>query len=112
MIQASHITGFIFAHLQLAMRRFYYGISLGIPAEPLLYTEARTNPITDKALKPTKSQDREEIEGSQMKDLLSVDTHIYSSPPSLYLRTQELAVVRRQNLSLLLPLLKDDAMHN
>ncbi|QQK43989.1 hypothetical protein Pdw03_7890 [Penicillium digitatum] len=53
------------------MRRFYYGISLGIPAEPLLYTEARTNPITDKALKPTKSQDREEIEGSQMKDLLA-----------------------------------------
>lgn len=35
---------FHFVHLQLAMRRFYYGAQFGIPVQSLLYTEVGTSP--------------------------------------------------------------------
>lgn len=102
---------FHFVHLQLAMRRFYYGAEFGIPVQSLLYTEVGTNPLTSKALKPKKPHDEEEFQCSHMTTLISVDARICLNPPSLYLRTQELAVVRRQNLSLLFPYLENYAMH-
>lgn len=98
-------------HLQLSMRRFYRGAQFGIPVPSLLYTEAGTNPITKKALKLTKPYDEEKFQCSHMTTLLSIDVRICSNPPSLYLRTQELAVVRRQYLSLLFPDPKNEFMH-
>jgi hypothetical protein len=103
---------FYFVHLQLAMRRFYHGAQYGIPVQSLLYTEVGTNPITYKALKPTKPHDEEEFQCSHMTTLLSVDARICSNPPGLYLRTQELAVVRQHNLSLLFPHPKNESMHS
>ncbi|CAG7949259.1 unnamed protein product [Penicillium nalgiovense] len=89
---------FYFVHLQLAMRRFYNGAQFGIPVQSLLYTEVGTNPITYQAPKPTKPRNEEEFQCSHMTTLLSVDARICSNPPGLYLRTQELAVVRQHNL--------------
>lgn len=103
---------FHFVHLQLVMRRFYYGAEFGIPVQSLLYTEVETNLITDQAMKNTKPQEEEEFQSSHMTTLLSVDARICSNPPSFYLRTQELAVVRKQNLSLLFPYPANDSMHN
>lgn len=102
---------FHFVHLQLAMRRFYYGAQFGIPVQSLLYTEVGINRITSNALKSTKLHDEEDFQCSHMTTLLSVDARICSNPPSLYLRTQELAVVRKHNLSLLFPYPEHDAMH-
>lgn len=93
------------------MRRFYYGAQFGIPVQSLIYTEVRINRITSKALKSTKPHDEESFQCSHMTTLLSVDARICSNPPSLYLRTQELAVVRKHNLSLLFPYPENDAMH-
>lgn len=103
---------FHFVHLQLAMRRFYYGAEFGIPVQSLLYTEVGINRITEQAVTPTNLQDEEAFQCSHMTTLLSVDARICSNPPSLYLRTQELAVVRQHNLSLLFPHPANGSMHN
>ena len=103
---------FYFVHLQLAMRRFYHGAPFGIPVQSLLYTEVGVNRITYEALRPTKPHDEEEFQCSHMTTLLSVDARICSEPPGFYLRTQELAVVRQHNLSLLFPHPKNGSMHS
>lgn len=93
------------------MRRFCHAAQFGIPVQSLLYIEVGNNPITSKALNPTKPHNEEDFQCSHMTTLLSIDARICSNPPSLYLRTQELAVVRKHNLSLLFPHPKDAAIH-
>lgn len=96
---------FHFVHLQLAMRRFYYGPHFGIPVESLFYTEAGTQvlgglPDSWIGSAPNSTQ---ELHSNYMTTLKSFEARICSTPPSLCLRIQELAVVRRQNISRIFP---------
>lgn len=99
---------FYFVHLQLAMRRFMHGPEFGIPVESLSYTEVATSRIVTKAntIHPELEETRlidERVQLNTQTTLFSVDARICTSPPSLFLRTQELAVVCREKAWKLLP---------
>lgn len=91
-----------FVHLQLAMRRYYYGPEFGIPAESLFYTEVATWPLGDNGRVSTASKSKPiSPELHHMTSLKSVEARIsISAPgPGLCLRTQEMAVARREDIS-------------
>jgi hypothetical protein len=72
---------FHFAHLNLAMRQFYYGPQYGISTNSLSFTEVRCHrPFGPQCL------------GSTV--LLSVDTQICPEPPSFYMRVQDIMLVK------------------
>ncbi|CAG8230911.1 unnamed protein product [Penicillium salamii] len=72
-----------FAHLQLVMRRFYHGPEAERSRLFLHLTENKSEGKTGKDLKMT---------------LFSVEGRICTTPPSLYIRTQGIAVVPRKYL--------------
>lgn len=88
---------FHFVHLHLAMRRFYFGPSFGIAAESLMYTEVTTYPLHSPKRSDAQMSE-EEFQICHRTGLLSVDARVCPKAPSLCLRTQELAVTRRQNV--------------
>lgn len=96
---------FHFVHLQLAMRRFYYGPHFGIPTESLFYTEAGTQVLGGPAALWIGSVPNsiQELHRNYMTTLKSFEARICSTPPSLILRIQELAVARRQNIPRIFP---------
>ncbi|PLN85570.1 hypothetical protein BDW42DRAFT_202409 [Aspergillus taichungensis] len=98
---------FHFVHLQLAMRRFYYGPEFGIPVEALLYTEIKASRFKSKGPPLLQPPINKASEGDTQKDnmmvLFSAEARICSAPPALCLRTQDIAVVTRQNLPRLWP---------
>ena len=98
---------FHFVHLQLAMRRFYYEPGFGIPVESLLYTEIGASRLTSKARpwlqSPVNNISEEDPLKNVMRTLFSAEARICSVPPSLCLRTQEIAVVIRQNVPRMWP---------
>lgn len=105
---------FHFAHLHLAMRRFYYGPKYGIPVDSFFYTEVGTRPISlEVDLAPRISHPylfNEEYQRNHITELISVEARICTTPPSLCLGTQELAVGRKENISQLFPNFKDKPM--
>lgn len=88
---------FHFVHLHLAMRRFYFGPSFGIPAESLMYTEVAPHALHS-ATRSHAQMSEEEYQTCHRIGLVSVDARVCPKPPSLCLRTQELVVARRQNV--------------
>ncbi|CAG7969152.1 unnamed protein product [Penicillium nalgiovense] len=77
---------FDFLHLQLAMRRFYYGPEYGISTEDISYTQVRL--YTPQS-------------GTQIPLLSSLDAQICSTSPSLILRVQQIMSVPRRKRYLL-----------
>ncbi|KAJ6002660.1 hypothetical protein N7451_005207 [Penicillium sp. IBT 35674x] len=103
-----------FVHLQLAMRRYYYGAEFGIPVESLFYTEVATWPLGDNGRASTASKSTLiSPELHYMTSLKSVEARVsISAPgPGLCLRTQELAVGRRENISKIFPRSASDLMY-
>lgn len=103
-----------FVHLQLAMRRYYYGPEFGIPVESLFYTEVATWPLGENGRVSTASKAKSiSPELHQMTSLKSVEARIsISAPgPGLCLRTQEMAVARRENISKIFPRSSSDFMY-
>lgn len=98
---------FHFVHLHLAMRRFYYGPQFGIPVESLLYREVVAYTFAPKLAVslgfPPPSLSNEEYQRNYITALMSVDARICTTPPSLCLRMQQLAVVRKQNIARFFP---------
>ncbi|CAI7649393.1 unnamed protein product [Penicillium bialowiezense] len=93
---------FHFVHLQLAMRRFYHGPKYGIPVESFLYTEVKAAKLNTKGLSflpPVKKKSEGEANQDFMLTLFSAEARICSTPPGLCLRTQDIAVVSRQNVT-------------
>jgi hypothetical protein len=86
---------FHFVHLHLAMRRFYFGPSFGIPVETLMYTEVITFPLCSSNLIGARVSEKK-FKICQRTGLLSVDAQVCHGPPCLCLRIQRLAVIRRQ----------------
>lgn len=93
---------FHFVHLQLAMRRVYYGPEFGIPVESLLYTEIKANRFRSKGPPLLQPPINKATEGDTQKDIMmmlfSAEARICSTPPALCMRTQDIAVVTRQNI--------------
>ena len=93
---------FHFVDLQLAMRRFYYGPEFGIPVESLLYTEIKANRFKYKGPPVLQPPINKASGGDTQKDnmmvLFSAEARICSTLPALCMRTQDIAVVTRQNL--------------
>ncbi|KAK1147650.1 hypothetical protein N8T08_000992 [Aspergillus melleus] len=94
-----------FVHLQLAMRRFYYGPQFGIPAESFSSTEVAVHSLENGTMTPMSSLpasagplSNEELNNNVMTTLTSIEARICPDPPGLCVRAQELAVVRRQNV--------------
>lgn len=82
-----------FIHLQLVMRRFYYGPQFGISPESLFYIEVAVHdpdPLFKTSAEPVTS-------------LMSIEARIYPTAPSLCLRIQELAAVKQHNVWGLFP---------
>lgn len=79
---------FTFPHLQLAMKRHFYGIKHGISTESLSFTEVQVFLGED------------EIE--RVITLLSVEARICSKPTSLCLRIQHWALISSTNRDMLL----------
>lgn len=109
---------FHFVHLQLAMRRFYYGPEFGIPAESFSSTEVAACPLEIGTLNPRdllSAFDRSisigELNQNVMRTLASIEARICPDPPGLCVRTQELAVVRRQNVLQAPPRFLNSYMH-
>ncbi|PKY08570.1 hypothetical protein P168DRAFT_19095 [Aspergillus campestris IBT 28561] len=98
---------FHFVHLQLAMRRFYYGPEFGIPVESLLYTEIKASRFKSNGpllLHPPINKASEgDTQQDNMMILFSAEARICSTPPALCMRTQDIAVVTRHNLPRLWP---------
>lgn len=94
-----------FAHAQLAMRRFYHGPRFGITTDSLFHTEVRVNRLSNSAiLPPSQAMTEEQFLNEHMTSVVSFEARVCPAPnPSLCLRIQGLAVVRRQNASMLLP---------
>lgn len=94
-----------FAHAQLAMRRFYHGPQFGITTDSLFHTEVRVNRLSNSAvLPPSQAVTEEQFLNEHMTSVQSFEARVCPGPnPSLCLRIQGLAVVRRQNASMLLP---------
>ena len=82
---------FHFVHLHLAMRRFCFGPSFGIPTESLTYTYVSIAPLY-----PRMSE--REFWASHRTGLMSVEARVCPNPPGLCLRIQNLAVVKRQSV--------------
>ncbi|KAJ5819621.1 hypothetical protein N7474_005212 [Penicillium riverlandense] len=75
------------------MRRFYYGPQFGISAESLFYIEVAVHapdPLFKNSAVPVTS-------------LMSIEARIYPTAPSLCVRIQELAFVKRHNVWDLFP---------
>ena len=93
---------FYFVHLQLAMRRFYYGPNFGIPVESLFYTQVGIEPLSPPYawfnLGPWGTQ---RLDLDYMTVLKSFEARICPAPPTPTpcLRIQELRVATRQNIS-------------
>lgn len=79
---------FVFPHLQLAMRRHYYGPGHGIPTESLSFTEVQVHIDEDKP--------------EQVTTLLSVEARICLEPTSLSLRIQQWALIDSAKRDLML----------
>ncbi|KAJ5604249.1 hypothetical protein N7537_007205 [Penicillium hordei] len=98
---------FHFVHLQLAMRRFYYGPEFGIPVESLLYTEIKANRFRSNGPPLLQPPTNKASEGDTQKDIMmtlfSAEARICSTPPALCMRTQDIAVVTRQNIPRMWP---------
>lgn len=98
---------FAFVHLQLAMRRFYYGSEFGIPVESLLYTEIKSSPFRSQGPHllqlPANKMSKRNAEKDVMTTLFSAEFRICSMPPGLCMRTQNIAVVTRQNVPRMWP---------
>jgi len=96
-----------FTHVQLAMRRFYHGMQYGISTDSLFHTEVRVDRLRSNSTPQspnTSALTPEEKHLSENKTCLtSIEARICPTAPSLCLRIQGLAVVRRQNASRLLP---------
>lgn len=94
----SAIHRFHFLHLHLAMRRFYYGPRFGIPAESLLSTEAKVETVPwiedppNLGMSCHRSTKELAINDIAMPTVSPFECRICSTPPSLCLRIQELAV--------------------
>ncbi|KAJ5341443.1 hypothetical protein N7541_010567 [Penicillium brevicompactum] len=94
---------FHFVHLQLAMRRFYHGPEFGIPVESLLYTEVAAMRLpfrpTGRVLSPPLKRVKEGFSRKNIKMMLfSAEARICSTPPGLCMRTQDVALVTRENM--------------
>lgn len=98
---------FHFVHLQLAMRRFYYGPEFGTPVESLLYTEVKATRLRSKGLPFLQPPINKASEGHTQQDIMmtlfSAEARICSTPPALCMRTQEIAMVTRQNIPRMWP---------
>jgi hypothetical protein len=98
---------FYFVHLQLAMRRFYYGPEFGIPVESLLYTEVKSDRFRSRGPPLLQPAINKTPEGNTQKDIMmtlfSAEARICSTPPALCMRTQTIAVVTRQNIPRMWP---------
>ncbi|KAI9036107.1 uncharacterized protein KD926_002439 [Aspergillus affinis] len=93
-----------FVHVQLAMRRFYCGPRFGLKAESFFSTEVAIHSLENGTLGPIAN---EKPHDNIMTTLTSIEARICPAPsPGLCVRAQELAVVRRQNVSQLRPKLK------
>lgn len=94
-----------FVHVQLAMRRFYHGPRFGITPDFLFHTEVRVNRFSNQTiLPPSQAMTEEQFLNDHMTSVASFEARVCPGPnPSLCLRMQGLAVVRRQNASKLLP---------
>ncbi|CAG8909115.1 unnamed protein product [Penicillium egyptiacum] len=79
---------FYFLHLQLAMRRFYYGEKFGISTEALSYTQVRTHPGPSSC--------------PEITSLFSTDAQICPKTPGLCLRIQHVMFVHGRKSELLL----------
>ncbi|KAJ5501733.1 hypothetical protein N7453_006550 [Penicillium expansum] len=79
---------FYFLHLQLAMRRFYYGEKFGISTESLSHTQVRTYPGPSSC--------------PEITSLFSSDAQICPKTPGLCLRTQHMMFVHGRKPKLLL----------
>ncbi|CAG8105410.1 unnamed protein product [Penicillium salamii] len=86
-----------FMHLQLVMRRFYYGPEFGIPVESLLYTEIRAE-RSRSFQRLTNNESKGKTEKDLKMALFSVEGRVCTTPPSLYMRTQGIAVFPRKYL--------------
>jgi hypothetical protein len=87
-------------HLHLAMRRFSFGPSYGIPAESLRYTEVA-------ALAPCKTRTpvvraTKELRDAHRMGIFSIDARICTEPSALCWRIQDITIARRQNVSFIL----------
>ncbi|KAH8435363.1 uncharacterized protein LDX57_012992 [Aspergillus melleus] len=94
-----------FVHLQLAMRRFYYGPQFGIPAESFSSTEVAVHPLETGTMYPMSILPasagpllNKDIDNNAMITLTSIEARICPDPPGLCVRTQELAVMRRHKV--------------
>lgn len=91
---------FYFVHLQLAMKRFYYGPEFGIPVESFLYTKVKYYKYSNDFVRiepggqTPKIWEREPHYGVLL-DVSSFEARICSTPPGLCLRTQHIAVAKR-----------------
>lgn len=105
---------FYFVHLQLAMRRFYYGPEFGIPVESLLYTEITRDRLRSQGppflQPPINSSVEEDQEKYAMIALFSSEARICSTPPALCMRTQDVAVVKRQYVPRMWPCRENGTM--
>ncbi|CRL19714.1 unnamed protein product [Penicillium camemberti] len=79
---------FFFIHLQLAMRRFYYGENFGISTEALSYTQVCTYPGPPSC--------------PEITSLFSTDAQICPKTPGLCLRIQQMMFVHSRAPTLLL----------
>lgn len=95
------------SHIQLAMRRFYHGPRYGITTDSLFYTEVRVSRLPSAETPPTHQHSaktaEEQFQSDNMTSVVSFEARICPTLPSLCLRVQNLAVVTRQNASMLLP---------
>lgn len=102
---------FEFVHLQLAMRRFYYGTAFGIDTDKLRYTGisiwpldwcmwSKSTPLLAADLSAAK------LRKDFMTSLISVEARICPvvPEPSLCLRIQEIAQASRENIGRIFPL--------
>lgn len=94
-----------FTHVQLAMRRFYQGPRYGITTDSLFHTEARINRLPSSAASSSpQGLAEDKFLDEHMTSVVSFEARICPRPkPSLCLRIQGLAVVRRQNIRMLRP---------
>lgn len=96
-----------FTHVYLVMRRFYHGLQYGISTDSLFHTEVRVDRLRSNSIpqsQNTSALTPEEKHLSENKtSLTSIEARVCPTAPSLCLRIQGLAVVRRQNASRLLP---------
>lgn len=88
---------FHFAHLHLAMRRFYFGPSFGNSAESLAYTDITMAPLQYQELSMESLHEPKSKKASrafhQMR-LVSFEARVCPNPPSLCLRVQNLVTKR------------------